>query len=159
MPHKDTVTLDTVITAYVDSGNLRAAWDFLKSMKRCGFQADGYTFGSVLKGVARASRYDLGQKGHSLIVKIGYERNVYAGSALLDMYAECDRVEDAYDVFRGMPTRNFISWNALLDGFVQVGDRDTAFWLLDWWRRNVLWLKMAHLLHFWRCLTMISSTS
>jgi hypothetical protein len=40
-----------------------------------------------------------------------------------------------------------------------VGDRVTAFWLLDWWRRNVLWLKMAHLLHFWRCLTMISSTS
>jgi pentatricopeptide repeat protein len=105
-----------MITAYVDSGNLGAAWDFLKSMKRRGFQADGYTFGSILKGVARASRYDLGQKGHSLIVKIGYERNVYAGSALLDMYAECDRVEDAYDVFRGMPTRNFVSWNALLDG-------------------------------------------
>lgn len=105
-------------------------------MKRRGFQADGYTFGSTLKGVARASRYDLGQKVHSLIVKIGHERNVYAGSALLDMHAECERVEDAYDVFRGMPTRNFVSWNALLDGFVQVGDRDTAFRLLDWMEKE-----------------------
>lgn len=53
MPHKDTVTWNTMITGYVESGNLGAAWEFLKSMKRRGFQADGYTFGSILKGVAR----------------------------------------------------------------------------------------------------------
>ncbi|KAG6767736.1 hypothetical protein POTOM_028951 [Populus tomentosa] len=131
MPHKDTVTWNTMITGYVESGNLGAAWEFLKSMKRRGFQADGYTFGSILKGVAHACRHDLGQQVHSLIVKIGYEQSVYAGSALLDMYAKCERVEDAYNVFQGMPVRNFVSWNALIDGFVQVGDRDTAFWLLD----------------------------
>ncbi|KAL3583331.1 hypothetical protein D5086_014392 [Populus alba] len=131
MPHKDTVTWNTMITGYVESGNLGAAWEFLKSMKRRGFQADGYTFGSILKGVAHACRHDLGQQVHSLIVKIGYEQSVYAGSALLDMYAKCERVEDAYDVFQGMPVRNFVSWNALIDGFAQVGDRDTAFWLLD----------------------------
>ncbi|KAH8484376.1 hypothetical protein H0E87_028723 [Populus deltoides] len=148
MPHKDTVTLDTMITAYVDSGYLRAAWDFLKSMKRRGFQADGYTFGSI-----RASRYDLGQKVHSLIVKIGYERNVYAGSALLDMYAECDRVEDAYDVFRGMPTRNFVSWNALLDGFVQecgpLEDAETVFDGAVGTRDSVTWNSMlaAYVVH------------
>ncbi|CAK7325025.1 unnamed protein product [Dovyalis caffra] len=131
MPLKDTVTWNTMITGYVDSGNLGAAWEFLKSMKRRGFQADGYTFGSILKGVAHACRHDLGQQVHSLILKTGYQRNVYAGSGLLDMYAKCERVEDAYDVFQGMPMRTFVSWNALIDGFVQVGDRDTAFWLLD----------------------------
>ncbi|KAJ6734048.1 hypothetical protein OIU74_005779 [Salix koriyanagi] len=131
MPNKDTVTWNTMITGYVESGNLGAAWEFLKSMKRRGFQADGYTFGSILKGVAHACRHDLGQQVHSLIIKIGYEHNVYASSALLDMYAKCERVEEAYDVFQCMPVRNFVSWNALIDGFVQVGDRETAFWLLD----------------------------
>ncbi|KAJ6418940.1 hypothetical protein OIU84_029108 [Salix udensis] len=130
MPNKDTVTWNTMITGYVESGNLGAAWEFLKSMKRRGFQADGYTFGSILKGVAHACRHDLGQQVHSLIIKIGYEQNVYASSALLDMYAKCERVEEAYDVFQCMPVRNFVSWNALIDGFVQVGDRETAFWLL-----------------------------
>ncbi|KAG5242231.1 pentatricopeptide repeat-containing family protein [Salix suchowensis] len=131
MPNKDTVTWNTMITGYVESGNLGAAWEFLKSMKRRGFQADGYTFGSILKGVAHACRHDPGQQVHSLIIKIGYEHNVYASSALLDMYAKCERVEEAYDVFQCMPVRNFVSWNALIDGFVQVGDRETAFWLLD----------------------------
>ncbi|KAJ6741385.1 hypothetical protein OIU79_001324 [Salix purpurea] len=131
MPNKDTVTWNTMITGYVESGNLGAAWEFLKSMKRRGFQADGYTFGSILKGVAHACRHDLGQQVHSLIIKIGYEQNVYASSALLDMYAKCERVEEAYDVFQCMSVRNFVSWNALIDGFVHVGDRETAFWLLD----------------------------
>ncbi|GMY29146.1 putative pentatricopeptide repeat-containing protein At3g25970 [Fagus crenata] len=39
-------------------------------MKRCGFDFDGYTFGSILKGVACAYRLDLGQQVHSMIVKI-----------------------------------------------------------------------------------------
>ncbi|CAN0889633.1 Putative pentatricopeptide repeat-containing protein At3g25970 [Linum grandiflorum] len=30
-----------------------------------------------------------------------------------------------------MPQRNSVSWNALISGFVKVGDRDSAFWLFD----------------------------
>ncbi|KAL0323982.1 UNVERIFIED_CONTAM: putative pentatricopeptide repeat-containing protein [Sesamum calycinum] len=36
-----------------------------------------------------------GQQVHSDVVKMGFEDNVYAASALLDMYAKCSRVEDA----------------------------------------------------------------
>ncbi|XP_062101217.1 putative pentatricopeptide repeat-containing protein At3g25970 isoform X2 [Humulus lupulus] len=96
-------------------------------MRRCGFELDGYTFGSILKGVAFAHRWDTGQQLHSLLHKMGYIDNVYCGSALLDMYAKCDRVEDAFLMFEEMPERNTISWNALISGYVQVGDRGTAF--------------------------------
>ncbi|KDP29535.1 hypothetical protein JCGZ_19248 [Jatropha curcas] len=131
MPQRDTVTWNTMIAGYVNSGNFGAAWDLHKSMKRLGFEADAYTFGSILKGVAHGCNLDLGQQLHSLIVKIGFEENVYAGSALLDMYAKCERLDDAFVVFQCMPQRNSVSWNALIAGFVQKGDRDTAFWLLD----------------------------
>ncbi|KAF2298231.1 hypothetical protein GH714_020503 [Hevea brasiliensis] len=129
MAHRDTVTWNTMISGYVNSGNLEAAWELHKGMKRSGFYTDAYAFGSILKGVACACRLDLGQQVHSLIVKMGYEENVYAGSALLDMYAKCERVEDAFLVFQRMPQRNSVSWNALIAGFVQEGDCDTAFWL------------------------------
>ncbi|XP_050203501.1 putative pentatricopeptide repeat-containing protein At3g25970 [Mercurialis annua] len=131
MPHRDSVTWNTMISGYVNSGNLCSAWELHKSMKRCGFDFDAYTFGSILKGAASAWRLDVGQQVHASIVKTGYEENVYAGSALLDMYAKCERVEDALTVFKSMPQRNSVSWNALIAGFVQEGDRDTAFWLLS----------------------------
>ncbi|GAV77599.1 PPR domain-containing protein/PPR_2 domain-containing protein/PPR_3 domain-containing protein [Cephalotus follicularis] len=131
MTHRDSVSWNTMIAGCVNSGNFDTAWVFLKTMKRCGFDADGYTFGSILKGVAGAYRLGLGQQVHSTIVKMGYEGNVYAGSALLDMYAKCERVEDAYAVFQCIPERNSVTYNALIDGFVQVSDLGSAFWLLD----------------------------
>ncbi|GLT56892.1 hypothetical protein SLA2020_299050 [Shorea laevis] len=131
IPHRDTASWNTLIAGYVNYGNLVTAWEILKLMNRCEFDVDGYTFGSILKGVAYACRVNLGEQVHSVIVKTGYEENVYAGSALLDMYAKCQRVEDAYMVFECIPEPNSVSWNALIPGSSQAGDHGTAFWLLD----------------------------
>ncbi|KAK8535187.1 hypothetical protein V6N13_081326 [Hibiscus sabdariffa] len=118
-----------MIAGFVNCGNLGTAGEILKDMKRCGFDFDGYTFGSLLKGVA-SYRLEVGQQLHSMVIKMGYEENVYAGSALLDMYAKCEKVNDAYMVFEYLPKPNSVSWNALIAGFSQVGDRSTAFRLL-----------------------------
>lgn len=131
MPERDTVTWNTMIGGYVNYGDLESAWELLKSMRRCGFMVDGHTFGSILKGVASKGCIDLGLQAHSLIVKTGYRGNVFAASALLDMYAKCDRVEDAYVVFQCMLERNSVSWNALIAGYAKAGDRETSFLLLE----------------------------
>ncbi|GFZ08263.1 pentatricopeptide repeat (PPR) superfamily protein [Actinidia rufa] len=88
IPHRDTVTWNSMTAGYENCGNLESAWGVLNSMRR----------------------------SHSLIVKTRYGGDVYSASALLDMYAKCERVEDAYKVFRGMPERNFVSWNAMIAG-------------------------------------------
>lgn len=131
MPYRDTVSWNTMISGHVNFGNLEIAWEVLRAMKRHGFEFDGYTFGSILKGVACAYRLDLGEQVHSMILKMGYAGNVYSGSALLDMYAKCERVEDAYMVFKRIPERNAVSWNALIAAYVQAGDLGTVFWLFD----------------------------
>ncbi|KAF9623542.1 hypothetical protein IFM89_003332 [Coptis chinensis] len=46
------------------------------------------------------------------------------------MYSKCGRIWDAYAVFEYIPERNAVSWNALIAGFVQLGDRRMAFRLL-----------------------------
>ncbi|GKV03109.1 hypothetical protein SLEP1_g15472 [Rubroshorea leprosula] len=109
IPHKDTVSWNTLIAGYVNSGNLVTTWKILKVMKRCEFDVDGYTFESILKGVAYACRVDLGKQVHSIVVKTSYEENVYAGSALSDMYAKCQRVEDAHMVFECTSEPNSVS--------------------------------------------------
>lgn len=141
MPHIDTVSWNTMIAGHVNYGDFEVAWKILRTMKRCGFDFDGYTFGSILKGVACALRYDLGQQVHSMIVKIGFASNVYSGSALLDMYAKCGRIEEAYMVFKFLPERNSVSWNALIAGYVQVGDRSTTFWLLNYMEQEGMQLE------------------
>ncbi|KAB1204776.1 hypothetical protein CJ030_MR8G027377 [Morella rubra] len=131
MPYRDTVSWNTMISGHVNFGNLEIAWEVLRAMKRHRFEFDGYTFGSILKGVACAYRLDLGEQVHSMILKMGYAGNVYSCSALLDMYAKCERVENAYMVFQRIPERNAVSWNALIAAYVQAGDLGTVFWLFD----------------------------
>lgn len=129
-----------MISAYVNSGDLESSWETLRSMRRCGLAFDGHTFGSILKGVASARELEFGQQLHSVVFKIGFSENVFSGSALLDMYAKCGRVDDAYVVFRCMPERNYVSWNALIAGYSQVGDRDMAFWVLKCMEMEGVWI-------------------
>ncbi|KAF8412382.1 hypothetical protein HHK36_000346 [Tetracentron sinense] len=93
-------------------------------MKGYGLVVDQYTFGSILKGVAFVALLDLGQQVHSIIVKMGYENNVFSGSAHLDMYAKYNRVEDAYAVFQCIPEHNSISWNTLIAGNDGIGSSE-----------------------------------
>ncbi|KAI3721934.1 hypothetical protein L2E82_32954 [Cichorium intybus] len=129
IPQKDTVSWNSLIAGYVNYGDLESAWEVLIRMKRSGFCFDGYTFGSILKGIASNDCLFAGQQVHASIVKTGYEENVYSGSALLDMYAKCGGVMDAHKCFNCMPNRNSVSWNALISGYVETGDRMNSFQL------------------------------
>lgn len=136
MPHRDIVSWNSLIAGYVNCGNFESGWEFMKRMKRRGVPLDGYSFGSILKGIACNRCLFVGKQVHSDIVKMAYEGNVYAESALLDMYAKCGRVEDAHMVFQCMSERNSVSWNALIAGFAEVGDRVNSFRLLNCMKRE-----------------------
>ncbi|KAI9078752.1 hypothetical protein K1719_039210 [Acacia pycnantha] len=128
--HRDIVSWNTMITGYINSGDLEIAWAMLKIMRRSGYEFDGHTFGSMLKGIASYQEFELGQQMHSMILKTGFSENVFSGSALLDMYAKCGKPEDAYAVFQCMPKPNYVSWNSLIACYAQAGDHSMAFWLL-----------------------------
>ncbi|KAI5670068.1 hypothetical protein M9H77_10432 [Catharanthus roseus] len=130
MPQRDSASWNTMIAGFVNSGNFLSAWELFKSMKIHGFSFDGYSFGSILKGVACYSYLFVGQQVHSDVVKRGYGENVYAGSALLDMYAKCGTVEDARKVFQYMPERTSVSWNALIAGYTEIGNLESCLQLL-----------------------------
>ena len=131
MSLRDVVSWNTMIAGFVNIGNFEFALEFLKSMKIYGLSVDRYSFGSMLKGVACVGYVEVGKQLDSIIVKMGYVGNVFASSALLDMYAECERVEDAFEVFKSLRIRNLVTWNALISGYAQVGDLGTAFWLFN----------------------------
>ncbi|EOA23569.1 hypothetical protein CARUB_v10016762mg [Capsella rubella] len=130
MTHRDSVSWNTVISGYTSCGKLEDAWRLFTCMRRSGCNVDGHSFSRLLKGIAFAKRIDLGEQVHSLVVKRGYECNVFVGSALVDMYGKCERVEDAFQAFMEISELNSVSWNALIAGFVLVRDIETAFWLL-----------------------------
>ena len=73
MSHKDTVSWNSMIAGYVNCGSFWTAWELLGDTRKCGFVVDGFTFGSILKGVARSGEISFGRQVHSMVVKAGFQ--------------------------------------------------------------------------------------
>eukprot|EP01018_Ginkgo_biloba_P015286 Gb_10778 [translate_table: standard] len=88
-----------------------------------------FTLSSALEACAALAVPEQVEHVHSQSLKAGFESDVFVGSALIDAYTECRNVEDAHEVFRIMPKRNLVSWNAMIAGYTQHGCSKEAFQL------------------------------
>ncbi|XP_031379999.1 putative pentatricopeptide repeat-containing protein At2g01510 [Punica granatum] len=125
LPYKNSVPWTALISAYVQNGLHEEALKLFVKMNRDDVGPDQATFASVLKACASLASALLGNQLHSCLVKSGFLSNVYAGSALLDVYAKCGLMKEAIKTFDQMPTRNIISWNAMLTAYAHGDGKAT----------------------------------
>jgi pentatricopeptide repeat protein len=59
-------------------------------------------------------------------MQTGCEADVFVGSSLVDMYAKCGSMEDAWRVFCKMPSQDVVTWTAMILGYVRCGQGQKA---------------------------------
>ncbi len=84
-------------------------------------QPDSVTFVAVLNACASMVALEEGRHAHEQIIQSGLELDVFVGNSLVDMYAKCGSMEDARSVFNKMPSRNVVTWTAILGGCAMHG--------------------------------------
>ncbi len=57
--------------------------------------------------------------------------SLWAVSSLVDMYAKCGSIKDAWTVFNKMPLRNVVTWNGMVLGHVKCGQGQKALELFQ----------------------------
>ncbi|CAA6655272.1 unnamed protein product [Spirodela intermedia] len=132
---RNTVSWTAMISGYIENGLFEEALGLFSAMRRSGQCPDRATFSSVLRAAASLALAGLGRQLHSYLVRFGYTSNVYAGSALVDMYAKCGCLRDTEQAFGEMPSRNIVSWNAMMSAYAHSGRGGDAVALLDRMRR------------------------
>uniref|UniRef100_A0A7N0UG53 Uncharacterized protein n=1 Tax=Kalanchoe fedtschenkoi TaxID=63787 RepID=A0A7N0UG53_KALFE len=75
----------------------------------------------VLKDCAAMKSILVLRKCHAHVVSLGLGASVFIQNNLVNAYAKCGSVRDAFDVFCEMGVRNVHSWNAMIDGFAASG--------------------------------------
>ncbi|KAI5068812.1 hypothetical protein GOP47_0017157 [Adiantum capillus-veneris] len=119
---KDVVSWNTLITGYAHYEHDEAALECFECMLREGLSPSAVTFTCVLKACTSLGDAIKGEEIHAAIIRERtFEKNVFVGSTLINMYAKSGALEKAQDVFDGLPTRNLVSWNALIAGYTQQG--------------------------------------
>lgn len=119
MPEKDVISWNSLISGYLKNGECLKSILVFVEMGRVGVGFDWTTFAVVLKSCAVLEDVDVGIQVHGVAVKIAFDKDVVTGSALVDMYGKCRRLDDSIKFFYQMPEKNWVSWSAAIAGCVQ----------------------------------------
>lgn len=131
LEQKNIVLWNTMLGGYVQNGFASEVAELFMDMKDGGYQADEFTYTSILSACGCLMRLDFGSQLHSQIIKTNLESNLFVGNALVDMYAKSGSLAEARQLFERIKDRDNVSWNAIIVGYVQVEKEYEAFGLFQ----------------------------
>jgi pentatricopeptide repeat protein len=136
MPVHDVVCCNAMIYGHVKCGQVQKALEVFQLMQQEGLEPDPATFIGVLNACTSVSALDEGRLTHEQVICSGYESDVSVSSSLVDMYAKCGSMEDAWRVFNMMPSHDVVSWTAMIQGHVKCGHGQKALELYQQMQRE-----------------------
>lgn len=115
----DVVSWNTMISGFQDVEDVVS---FACKMNSSGVKFDAVTYNVVLARCAGTGEFRFGSQLHSLVLKCGMEGEIYVGNALITLYAKCGRMAEANKLFKDMPKKDLVSWNAMVSAYSQKGN-------------------------------------
>ncbi|KAF5470094.1 hypothetical protein F2P56_010637 [Juglans regia] len=117
---------NTMVRGLVSNDCFHDTIEYYVMMRREGFLPNCFTFPFVLKACARLLDFQLGVKIHTLVVKEGFDDDVYVKTSLLCSYASCGYMGHARKIFDDIPEKNVVCWTAIISGYIGVGQYGEA---------------------------------
>jgi len=119
------------LARYVKLGQYEKAMELFHQMQQEGISPNKFTFVPVLNTCAKLQLLEEGRLVHQQIIQSRCEFGVFVGSSLVDMYTKCGSMEEAQRVFHLMPSRDVVSWTAMILGHVKCGEGQKALELFQ----------------------------
>ncbi|CAB4297936.1 unnamed protein product [Prunus armeniaca] len=118
---------NVLISSYVKNELLDEALSTYKQMVNKGVRPDSFTYPSVLKACREKLDIGFGREVHKSINASCQDWNLFVHNSLVSMYGRFGLVDVARHLFDKMPTRDEISWNAMISGYASKGMWTEAF--------------------------------
>ncbi|KAK6137784.1 hypothetical protein DH2020_028472 [Rehmannia glutinosa] len=116
MPGKNVASWNVMITGYL---NFRSPGNVLKLFREMivqGFESNDTTVVQVIAACGRSNRLKEGKSVHGHLIKASRSLSLILDTAMVDMYSKCGTVDIARVIFDRMPSKNVVSWNAMILG-------------------------------------------
>ncbi|XP_011628778.2 pentatricopeptide repeat-containing protein At2g13600-like [Amborella trichopoda] len=117
----DIVMYTSMITGYSQNLQCQEALKLFLDMQNEGMGCSKFTFASLLNSCGSLAAMEQGIQIHSLIIKNGFDSNVFVATSLNDMYAKCGCIDEARKAFDDSRERNSFLWSAMIMGYAQNG--------------------------------------
>lgn len=123
IPQRDTVAWNVLISCYIRNQRTRDALCLFDNLNReeSGCKPDDVTCLLVLQACAHLGALEFGEKIHRYISEHGYGSKMNLCNSLIAMYSKCGSLDMAFEVFKGMPEKDVVSWSAMISGLAMNG--------------------------------------
>ncbi|KAH7440478.1 hypothetical protein KP509_04G109500 [Ceratopteris richardii] len=119
--NKNEVSWGAMLAGYNQHNKELSALELFQKMLQDGAEPDKVRLLCVLKACGSIGTLWQGKLVHNLIRIHKLHMDVVLGNALIDMYAKCGELEEAFTVFSTLQDRDIVSWGALISGCAQHG--------------------------------------
>lgn len=127
MTQRSVVSWTALISGYSRNGYPREALEVFLEMRRSGFRANQFTFGSVMRACTSVMCVQVGKQIQGCVEKSRFCEDLFVQSAFVDFHSKCGKMEDAWGVFERMSRKDVVSWNVLIGGYAVQGLGADAF--------------------------------
>ncbi|KAK3194049.1 hypothetical protein Dsin_025359 [Dipteronia sinensis] len=126
MTQRDVVSWTVLIMGYRSAKKYDDALIAFEQMQYAGVEPNRVTMVNALAACASFGAIEMGIWIHDFIRKKGWELDVILGTALIDMYAKCGRIDEGLGAFQAMKDKNVFTWNAVIRGLALVKSGEEA---------------------------------
>jgi pentatricopeptide repeat protein len=126
-PNRDLISWNSMIANYINDNQVREALLLFNRMIQ-EVEPNSVTIINVLSSCTDLANLPQGQCLHAYVIRRHsyLSFNLSLANAFITMYARCGSMQKAEKIFKTLPRRNIISWNAMITGYRMHGRGDDA---------------------------------
>jgi pentatricopeptide repeat protein len=126
---RDIVSWNTLLAGFARRW-CEQGWILWRTMAREAVGVDGFSFSTVLSGLAASGSLASCLQVHAQLVKSGFDSDVYVGNSLVEMYMKNKCLAYGTRAFAEIRYKDVVSWTGMAAGCLHCGDPTKAIRIL-----------------------------
>ncbi|KAJ4951013.1 hypothetical protein NE237_027845 [Protea cynaroides] len=132
LAEKNSVVWTAFFSGYVKIRQCEPVFELLREfLIKEKYVTDALILVSVIHVCAIQAALDPGKQIHAYTLRMQIEIEEKLSSALIDMYAKCGQIKYAKQIFRRVPSRDRVVYNAMIAGYAHHGFENDAIQLFE----------------------------
>ncbi|XP_031129920.1 pentatricopeptide repeat-containing protein At3g57430, chloroplastic [Ipomoea triloba] len=103
---------------------------FMEMVELSGLIPNTTTMASILPACVHCEKFIHKEVMHGYIIKLGFQDDRYVQNALMDLYSRIGKIDISKRIFDSMESKDIVSWNTIITGYVVCGFHEDALVLL-----------------------------
>ncbi|KAJ7952364.1 Pentatricopeptide repeat [Quillaja saponaria] len=111
---KDLITFKMMIDGCAKELRFKEVLEIFQEMQKLKVKPDSFILVNALSACSNMVTLEQGEQIQVYIDRHEVEMDAVLGTALVDMFAKCGKIEKAFSVFDGLVERDIVTWNSVI---------------------------------------------